>query len=330
MNVDLSRPKIRTRHLSDFMCKEMMYDFVSKKLDHSREKAVQEHMQKNQHLQKDLEKIRFALKYCEDLSQTEIAADFIEMVDEKASSQISTLVARLKWQYLPEQLRWSIQAISLSVLAGYAIYLTPWQKIKNFIPEKVEFTKVEAPRHEQPAPAVNVAAVPVVAAPVAPSPAAKVPVVAEKQLEPVVEEPHVIPNIAKEESEGQVDLSLAQGEGRLKKDAKKTVVQGNQAQFKGLLYRMYMSHEDVDKITSEVIDKITALGGEKAGDVKLGWRKSDGSYFHLTLDESNYDTLMSYLQTFGPVRISKDPHWRVMPAGKIRIILWIEGKKEKK
>jgi len=67
-----------------------------------------------------------------------------------------------------------------------------------------------------------------------------------------------------------------------------------------------------------------SLGGQKAGEVQIGWRKPDGSYFHFSLEEDKLEELKQFMSSYGPVRFYKDPHWRVMPQGKIRIILWIE------
>lgn len=93
---------------------------------------------------------------------------------------------------------------------------------------------------------------------------------------------------------------------------------------RGEIIRATMSKGDVEAWTPGVTEEIVRLGGLKAGEVQLGWRRKGGSYFHFSLPQSNYDTLISYLQTLGPVRIVKEPHPRVMPEGTLRLILWIE------
>lgn len=93
---------------------------------------------------------------------------------------------------------------------------------------------------------------------------------------------------------------------------------------RGFVYRMSMPTSKVEAITPDVRAKIEALGGKKAGEVELGWKRRSGSYFHFAMPESGYDTLVEYLRGHSPVRIQKAPHRRIMPAGQIRIILWLE------
>ncbi|MBX3020342.1 MAG: hypothetical protein KF799_01590 [Bdellovibrionales bacterium] len=100
---------------------------------------------------------------------------------------------------------------------------------------------------------------------------------------------------------------------------------------KGAILRGQIEVDSFDSTWPAVRDKIVSLGGRAAGNVELGWlRRSDESYFHFSLPESNYTELQSFLKTFGPVRISKERHPRVMPEGQIRIILTVKdgGKHE--
>ena len=99
------------------------------------------------------------------------------------------------------------------------------------------------------------------------------------------------------------------------------------ARTQGFVYRAFMNLDKVDTVSLEIAQLIRDLGGEKAGEVPLGWHKGTGSYFHFTLPESNNEQLMQKLRAYGPVRISKDPHPRVMPEGQIRFILWVDALK---
>ncbi len=97
------------------------------------------------------------------------------------------------------------------------------------------------------------------------------------------------------------------------------------AKAKGLVYRAFMTLSDLDEIGPKITADIAALGGEKAGDVELGWKRDAGRYYHFVLPESNEKKILERLQVYGPVRISKDPHPRVMPEGQVRFILWVES-----
>jgi outer membrane biosynthesis protein TonB len=94
---------------------------------------------------------------------------------------------------------------------------------------------------------------------------------------------------------------------------------------RGFVYRATMAVGAFEKDSSLIKDKILALGGEKARNAELGWRrKKNESYFHFTLPESNHDQLVHFLSSLGPVRITRDKHPVVMPPGKIRIILVVK------
>ncbi len=94
---------------------------------------------------------------------------------------------------------------------------------------------------------------------------------------------------------------------------------------KGFVYRAFMTLNDLDEIGPKMTADIIALGGEKAGEVELGWKRGNGRYYHFTLPETNDKKILERLQVYGPVRISKDPHPRVMPPGQVRFILWVES-----
>jgi hypothetical protein len=94
---------------------------------------------------------------------------------------------------------------------------------------------------------------------------------------------------------------------------------------KGFVYRAFMNLPDLAVVAPKVADEIRQLGGEKAGEVDLGWKRGAGHYYHFSLPQVNEEKLLERLRAYGPVRISKDPHPRVMPEGRVRFILWIES-----
>lgn len=94
---------------------------------------------------------------------------------------------------------------------------------------------------------------------------------------------------------------------------------------RSFVYRAFMTLSDLENIAPKITQQIKELGAEKAGEVELGWRRGSGRYYHFTIPESNEQKLLENLRVYGPVRISKDPHPRVMPEGQVRFILWIES-----
>jgi hypothetical protein len=98
------------------------------------------------------------------------------------------------------------------------------------------------------------------------------------------------------------------------------------AKAKGFVYRAFMTIPNVEDISDQIVSQIKELGGIKAGEVELGWKRGPLRYFHFTMPQANEELLMEQLRAYGPVRISKDPHPRVMPEGQVRFILSIDAK----
>ena len=86
-----------------------------------------------------------------------------------------------------------------------------------------------------------------------------------------------------------------------------------------------MTLPDLEKLGPKITADIEQLGGEKAGEVELGWKRGTGRYYHFAIPEANQEKLLERLRAYGPVRLSKDAHPRVMPKGQVRFILWVEA-----
>jgi hypothetical protein len=121
-----------------------------------------------------------------------------------------------------------------------------------------------------------------------------------------------------------VPPSAVLGPGAVEVDPKTA---GTPADAKHFIFKVFMRMGKLDDVSPKVADALRAQGAERAGEVELGWRRPTGSYYHFTLPETNYEAAIKGLQSFGPVRIFREPHQRVMPQGKIRFILWIEDEK---
>ena len=93
----------------------------------------------------------------------------------------------------------------------------------------------------------------------------------------------------------------------------------------GGLYRGVVQVSDLETVSGLITEKFVALGGKKAGEVELGWRKAPHvAYYHLTLPEGSIDDAKEFLKNFGQLRLEFENHPRVMPAGIKRIILEVK------
>jgi hypothetical protein len=98
-----------------------------------------------------------------------------------------------------------------------------------------------------------------------------------------------------------------------------------QAKKVGGLYRGVLIVTDINEVTPKITQKIVDIGAKKAGEVELGWRKSEKlSYFHFTLPENNIDAMKEFISKFGSLQIQFENHPRLMPAGVKRLIIEVK------
>jgi hypothetical protein len=94
----------------------------------------------------------------------------------------------------------------------------------------------------------------------------------------------------------------------------------------GFVWRGKIIVETLDDNTTQRITQIiTDLGGEKAGQVPLGWSRGEERYYHFTLSETSYESLVQRLGVLGEVELKKERHPRVMESGKMRIIMSVKA-----
>ncbi len=277
---EISRKK---RQLSEFLCREMMYDYITGRLDDERKQAMDEFLAENSESRQELAALREGLDFCHELSRVEVARPLIERIKQE-KGLTARLVESLDWRSWPDIFRWSVEALVLSVVLALIVVLIPWGKILDFQgPERREVILAERLEMQQPAES-------------------------EEESEP---------------QQAETSAS-AEPESVAEPEPEPELVAEPEPALKGEIYRAFMNLENVDEVTDAVTARIEALGGKKAGEVELGWRRPQGSYYHFTIPETNHDALLEALGEFGPVRVFKNPHWRVMPEGTIRFILWLE------
>ncbi len=96
----------------------------------------------------------------------------------------------------------------------------------------------------------------------------------------------------------------------------------------GYLYRGRFAVSNLTDTEPKITEKIKELGGRKAGEVALGWKKTPQlAYYHFTIPENKLGELNQVLSLYGKPGIIKERHPRVMPDGIIRLIVEIEEAK---
>ena len=336
----------KKRALSHFMFQEMMYDYVTERLDQQRIQAIEVFLEANPYEKEEIESLRESIEYCKRLSKTEITEEFVSEVAAHRPYWMR-VVSALDWRKWPDGLRWTAEAMAIAAVAGVIAMLLPLQKIADLagvnlntyqlaeVQKESEDQKPIEKSADSPAAVVidqppdELSAEQMVAE--VKSPAAHEADLPEsydlddhnhgdEMAEAAPQEPP--PNENESESKPKTVVSPITDKTAVKKAEAKQAVQG-------FLYRAFMTGKDLSTSGPAISDAIRNLGGKKAGKVELGWEKAEHiRYYHFTLPESRYNGLVDRLKNFGPVQIYKDPHWRIMPQGTIRIILEIEDKSE--
>ncbi|MCB0393564.1 MAG: hypothetical protein KDD25_03355 [Bdellovibrionales bacterium] len=291
------------RHLSEFLCRELLYDYAIGDLDPIRKVAVQESLESFPELEDELKALEHGIRYLNKISETEISEPLYHRVIED-NSWFSKINNFKSW---PNWVRWSLEAGLVAGLVVLTISLVPdefWMKdtsrweigstelgtsqaeleMSDETDEEAEITQKE-----------------------------------EEGPTPTGSEDVASAKISGDESE-----TAATEPGETKSTEATATTRKADKRAKGYVIRMYMFSDRVDEITPLIVEKIENIGGKKAGEVRLGWRKKQGSYFHFSIPEDKNSEFTRFISQFGDVRISKDEHPRVMPEGTERYILWVE------
>ncbi len=316
------------------MAQEMLTDYAYGRLDQDRKMALDDFMQTNPEIRHELKLILEADKYCAHLAKTEISKKFLNELQQVRSFGETTFV-RLRWKNWPEMAKWTVEALLISVAVAIAAIMVPWDQIHLPKPDKtnVIVTRAVVPPSPEVKPPAAPTVAPVLAKPpgvavALPMSAAKTvatPPAAPTQVVAVLPAPSATTTVPKP---SHPSLAVATPVAKLDDESATDEVKQGGREMKGMLYRVLLDLDNSDSYAIEIKDKLLALGAEKAGKVELGWRKKGpkGNYYHFTLPEKSYSRLLTTLGVYGPVRIFKNSHERVMPEGQIRIILWVEDK----
>ncbi len=329
------------RKLTPFLAHEMLFDFATEQLDPDRRAAVAAFVVDDRESQNLLAAIRRGLAYAESLKAIELTEECLMELDQ-AENLVSLSKRIARWSEWPDSLRWSIIAVGVSVSTAALVVLIPWKSMPifrsgpSFDSGSIEIARVE-PRPSQgndPNLAANLAANLVdedkesESGPFEGSGDEEFSEEASGAIpaqQPVLPDPNsavAAVSVAPTPSLPAARIELPQASPV---NSSASPVSSVVKSSRSFVYRAFMTLGDLEDIAPKITQQIKELGAEKAGEVELGWRRGSGRYYHFTIPELNEQKLLDSLRVYGPVRISKDPHPRVMPEGQVRFILWIES-----
>lgn len=298
---------MKKRELSEFMTQELLYDYVKGLLDDERKISVEEVLKKSAEVREDLKTIQSGIQYLESLSKTQVSTALAQQVSERMTyfGQIKEMMSYENW---PPFVKWTLEAVLVISVVIVVSLIAPWGQVKDFVMQSknsdlilAELPKTESnPQNES----LN-----------------KVEKVEKGHFEDETQTPS--------EPAKEVAANAPKAEAPVKKPAAAAAVpKVEEPKKKGFVYRGTLVIVNVEVGTQKLKDMIVELGGRKAGEVELGWRRNEGDYyFHFTIPESKLANLEEYFKTLGTIKLSKDPHPRIMPDGIVRMIITTEEPK---
>ncbi|MEO0335437.1 MAG: hypothetical protein AAF202_03535 [Pseudomonadota bacterium] len=348
----------KKRTLSRFLANELLYDYATDNLDAHRRASVEEFLQSSAETKEELEALKQGMQFCDQLAETEISPELTYKLSQ-VRSWYSRVLRLIHWRNWPEVTKWTLEAMVISGLVAF-VAVIGWPKLSDMLPAPrpdLTLAQVDKEKAKVPLPPEDQIAskeketqktadlfaanekndqetMSVSSEESKTSESTKTAKVQE-DLSGQTKEKTIEERPEKSKTSAIVTAAVDENSLAARGDSDATGVKQSaklksmktaptKPSLKGFVYRVYMDLGNLDLLTEQIRTEIQTLGGKKAGKVRLGWRKPKGSYFHFSMLEANYDTLVDKLKGFGPVRIFKDPHWKVMPEGEIRFILWVE------
>lgn len=133
LSIKLRNP--RKRELSSFMAEQLLYDYVTKKIDPLREKAMVDALQSSPELAKSLDDIIYGMTYCHHLQKTSIAPEFIQKFRAPPSFK-SRLKKYRNLRHWNQSTTWILEAVGISLLVLLVSVVIPWPKYLKLFLEK--------------------------------------------------------------------------------------------------------------------------------------------------------------------------------------------------
>lgn len=303
------------RKVSSFIGQELLYDYMTGELDPERKKAVEEFARTNKEAQMDMQKIQNGLQYAEKLSQTKVSEALISKVSQP-SSYTQVLLQKVRFDEWSPPLKLGIEAVVVATGITLFAVLIPWHKLMDLKigSSEIVLTEVEKDNSTTIAPDTETAS--------------KEAEVFPDEGGPTAATPAVVQVAAVTSTTTTITTTTTLNLAATSPTKVPVVAAPVEEKRHGELYRGSIEVTNVPAISPKLVERISALGGRKAGQVELGWSKNgDSSYFHFTMPESRYEELKSLFAEFGELKIQKEKHDRVMPEGILRLIITVDEKK---
>lgn len=348
------------RQLTPFFSRELLFDYKENRLDPERHQCVLDLATSSLEVRQELQKLEHGILYAELLSQTVITPVFVDRI-RKSESHWDQLLQKINFGLWPQGLKWGLEAAIVAVGIISVGILMPWNqltRVRWMTPTEMVLSEVKkAPtvyEHEEPVHQVKIEDqttfpdegivaqkqhhkdfsqftqfqfdYPVyfsskIRSSIGPS--------VEKTVEAKTKVAETTPVSRPVEAKNPTVASsskVAENTSESTSGASNVAAKAGQ----GFLFRGVIRITNIEATTPKLVEKISEMGGRKAGEVPLGWKKGNSSYFHFTLPENKYEEFKQFMTTYGALKIQKEHHERVMPDGIIRLIISVEENSQPK
>ncbi len=116
------------RDLSEFMARELLYDYAIHALDTDRNYAVQKAIQENQQLAKELDDILYGITYCQHLTQAVAKEEVIKKIAFQPRIT-ETLKKNLNLRNWNVNILWVAEAMGIGFVFLLLMTLMPWKAV---------------------------------------------------------------------------------------------------------------------------------------------------------------------------------------------------------
>lgn len=340
----------KQRKLSEFMCQGMMLDYLEGRLEHQTREDFEESLEQFPELKQELEEMQRSIEYCQDLSSIELTEPYLEKFKNKRKSlwlQFENFIFGKGRKYII----WTLEGLALLALLvwGFRYFALDEWFIKKTQDPLITLMETEKPDSQ-----INLD----VKSDKIPE-GAKTPSIA---LSAENKESEIVSGATSDV--GGDESKASNLDSKKEKEKLKEVLLGSRDQLKkrlldsgdekekeikeeeaaatekenekkdsesgavGYVYIATFWANDVKESAKWTRNQILSLGGRKAGRVRLGWIKLDGSrYFHFIIPKKDYEVFTKLLEERGRFEVNKLTHPKVMPENQVRFVMHIKEDK---
>jgi hypothetical protein len=315
------------RRLTPFVGQELLYDYLCHKLDPERMRAIEDLVSRSRETQDEIHTLTKALNYVEQLREATVSQSLIEGI-KAPRSYFQGLLQKIRFGEWPVGIKLGIEVLIVASLVFLAIIVIPWHRVNNFkwgSSGEVTLAEIQNDLRKSATNETEISAKEI-------SPDNKDAVTFQDEGEVGAKPSLPLAQTVDSSTGAKPKTKSAEAQSPTKELPKAEAQAENTRKAtatQGYLYRGTISVSNLTVTSDKFVERINDLGGRRAGEVELGWKRGDGTYFHFTIPEAKYDALVSYLNEYGKLHIQKEKHERIMPDGIIRLIISVSEDKKK-